>query len=562
MLDDLQTASISLPPEYITTHQKDFKRKLSDHLAIIKSEYENLRADNKFIDYFNFDKTGEARIPINSLNDFDKKLMSEIESKCSYETFFKKEKNLIRNRQQIYYSVRKDEDRIYQAFKTFVFLDTNLLILFELEQKEFKPGSFVLASILDDVRYKLILLYEDVLVNKIEVDVSRLEKIVEEGIWIFYSYLLGRPQTIIGYSQLINFVSEARDFLAKEYLNKFGDSKEKLRTFKEGDIPSDNLLFIDKLKRSIPKENIDCIIGIPFGGIEIPYLVKRFIYPNAKVKLIRVSNYSKQSINECENADASEFRSKNILIVDDGITTGRSVARVIEFLKNGNCKNIYLACIYISGPKRFKHMQRKDHGSFNFVDQLKKCCVLNETNYTASGNKIAYTNRRGVFDKAKVKVEAKADQGKTLFDFKNENENKDDNTRKVFIACSLSYISEHYDRLKVIRDAFFNHPHYEIVDDWISNRIELKSGKPLYKEVEGRHVPLEAIRDIGRSDKIILFCPGPSTYVSLLFLTAANLSKEIWIYYARKEHTKGFDFYKKARLIPLTKLRDSLHEPF
>src|SRR5205085_7716402 len=134
------------------------------------------------------------------------RLLKEITIRHPSVTFFKIKSEIIYNRQQVYYSVNKKEERLYQAMKTFVYLDTNLLFLQELDKIDFSGSSFIIASILDDIRYKLILLYEDVLSHRTPINIYKLESIVEESIWIYYSYLLGRPQMTIGFAQLLRFV--------------------------------------------------------------------------------------------------------------------------------------------------------------------------------------------------------------------------------------------------------------------------------------------------------------------------------------------------------------------
>ena len=82
---------------------------------------------------------------------------------------------------------------------------------------------------------------------------------------------------------------------------------------------------------------------------------------------------------------------------------------------------------------------------------------------------------KGKFDKTKAKVEAKADLGHALFDNEISIEaasKKIEGTKKVFITCFLSYITESYEYLIRIRNKYQKHERYEIIDDWIVNRIE------------------------------------------------------------------------------------------
>jgi hypoxanthine phosphoribosyltransferase len=554
-MEDLQTADISLSPEWVTAHLRKLKKDFADFKSQIEKEYKELEKDNQYLfDAYHFDLTGESYVSLSKLSAVELKLLAEIKKRFSYSNFFKEKNDRLYNRQQVYYSVLKDELRLYQAVKTFIYLDSLLFLIQEIDINDLVAGSFVIASMLDDIRYKLILLYEDVLLHNIPLNVKNLEDLVEKSIVTYYSYLLGRPQTTISYIQLNRFAEEVREFIT-DYLNKFDPNLGPIRPYKEGDVPSDNLLFIQKLKKNLPPENIDVIIGVRFGGIELPYLIRHFIFPEARIKLEKISNYSDANSDLSLKLNVNDLKHKNILIVDDGITTGRTVKKLIDTIKD-NCDNVYFACIYYSGFKRIKHMQRDNHGGVS-LEQLKKCCVLRETNYTAAVNKKSYTNHKGKFDKTKAKVEAKARLGELLFDIEipvAEPMFKDTNSKKVFIACSLSYISEGYDYLIYIRNIFQRHQDYEIIDDWLVNRIEKVEGVHKYKEISGRNFLFEAIRDIEMTNIVVLFCPGPSAYISSLFLFAAMREKEILVFFRKGDDIKEFKNYKKGRFIPIKQI--------
>jgi hypoxanthine phosphoribosyltransferase len=551
-MEDLQTGDINLSPGYITKHLSNLKNSFSEFKTHIEQEYQELLEENKFIyDAFNFDSSGESHVLVNSLTAVDIKIKEEIEKKFPSVNFFKTKGDRIYNRQQVYYSVVKNELRIYQAIRTFIYLDSILFLLQELDKKDLVTGSFIIASVLDDIRYKLILLFEDVLTHNIPIDKNTLETLVDTAISNYYLYILGRPQTTVSHSQLISFAIQARNIIT-DYLNNFNPNLGPIKRYKEGDVPNDNLLFIHKLKKCLPLENIDIVAGIRFGGIELPYLVRRFIYPDAEVKLEKISNYSDSDSTAVQHINPNNYKGKNVLIVDDGITTGRTLKKFIDEIKN-HCNNIFFACVYYSGFKRIKHMQRDNHGGVN----LEQCCVLKETNYTTPANKTTYTNRKGKFDKTKAKVEAKADLGQMLFEYDipiEEPTEKGGNTKKVFIACSLSYITESYEYLISIRNKYQKHPDYEIIDDWVVNRIEKVGSEHIYKEVPGRKFLEEAVRDIERANIVVLFYPGPSAYLSALFLVATMKEKDIIIFYRKKEDIEEFTNYPKATRIQIMKM--------
>ncbi|MBK9514682.1 MAG: hypothetical protein IPO05_13905 [Flavobacteriales bacterium] len=116
------------------------------------------------------------------------------------------------------------------------------------------------------------------------------------------------------------------------------------------------MLFIDKLRQSMPDDDIDVLVGIRFGGIELPYLVRHYIYPKARIVLEKVSQYSSATPTTELVIDKNIYAGKNVPILDDSITTGRSCKIVIDALTN-TCKNVFFGCLYFSGPKRIPQMQ-------------------------------------------------------------------------------------------------------------------------------------------------------------------------------------------------------------
>ncbi|HMG16818.1 MAG TPA: phosphoribosyltransferase, partial [Saprospiraceae bacterium] len=306
------------------------------------------------------------------------------------------------------------------------------------------------------------------------------------------------------------------------------------------------------------------IIGVRFGGIELPYLIKHFIYPKADIKLLKVSKYSsdepgkseKEIIQYVDN-HRTYFKTKNVLIVDDSITTARTIGTLINALRDKS-KNIYFSCVYYSQKDRIPHMRMEGHGGVN-LQELGKCCVLKETNYTASANMKSYLGRNNKFDLTKEQIKKRLAKNKAIFKpALQEVVQKHESTKKVFIACSQSMVSEGYDALRFIRNYFNSKPDFQIIDDWIdgpNRRIHLEEEIPIYREIDGRNFLNEAINDIRNSDIVVLYYPEPSTYLSLLFRIAEASEKEIVICYSHRADTKVFENYPKKKLIQIQKLK-------
>ncbi|NCI50914.1 phosphoribosyltransferase [Sediminibacterium roseum] len=536
----------------------------------IKKEFDSTVAENKeVIGKYNFEvKTGISSKVITKLTPSEQKLLKEVESRFSYAHYFIRENGKLKNRNEIYYSTLLDDSRSSQVINLCMFLDTNLAILQGLQSSDFLGDNFILASILDDIRFKFIILFEDILENISEFtfDIKEIESLTGCAISNYYNYILGIPQFIISHSQLMQFVNSARKFIIN-YLEKFNKDLKPLRNYKEADIPLDNLLFISKLKKNLPPDEIHWIIGIRFGGIELPFLIKHFIYQQAEIKHLKISNYSQtdqgsnlESVQQFASDNKTKLATRNILIVDDSITTARTAKIIIDALKN-NAKHLYFACVYHPEAKRIPQMRMEGHGGVN-IEELKKCCVLREANYTASANMRDYLGRNKKFDLTKESIKTHLAKNPVRIKFQpQEDAIKDSSTVKVFIACDKVVIPDHFDPLSLLRNYFSSKKEYEIVDDWIGGeqkRVEVIDGKQQYTEIEGRNYLHEAINDIHSSDIVILYYPVHSVYLALLFRIAEEKGKEIWVCYGKKEETRGFDHYANKKLIQITRLNSTL----
>lgn len=567
-MEDLQRGHIAISPEFISQHLSELEREFAAFKHKIKTELKSLEVENKsLVEKFHFDETGRSYIEIKNLSPAEKKLQVEVNKRFSFANFFSENKGKLYSRDQIYYATFVEEEpRAFQVIKACLYLDIMLAIFQELKREDFVCNNFIIASLLDDIRYKFILLYEDVLANDIDLPKETIDDLASTSIINYYDYLFGIPQITISHSQMLAFANKARKFII-DYLNKFNKDLKPIRKYKEADVPIDNLLLINKLKREVLPDKIDCIIGIRFGGIELPYLIKKYIYPKADIELLKISKYSDEDSGKTEEEiinyvrnKRSYFNSRNVLIVDDSITTARTAGVIINALKN-IAKNVYFSCVYYSQFNRIPHMRMNGHSGVN-LKELEKCCVLKETNYTASANMKSYLGRNKKFDltKEEIKKRLLKNSPKATPETQSEVE-KDANTKKVFIACSQSMITISYPHLIQIRDYFNSKKDFKIIDDWIdgpNKRIHIEDEIPIYTEIEGRDFLSEAFTDIRNSDLVLLYYPAPSTYLSLLFRIAELSNKEVWIFYGHKENTKGFEKYSNTTLYQIRMLKSIL----
>lgn len=566
-MEDLHKGIISLPPEYFSADRMpSLKFQFTDFAKNIQDELTILKAENKgVLKKYAFDITGRASIPLDKLTVSEKKLYEEVRDRFSFANFFLEEKKKLYTRNEIYYSTQLDEERSAQVVNLCMFLDTMLAIIQGIDESDFGSNNFVIAALLDDVRYKLIILLEDILDNDIDLDQSIILRLTSTAIKYYYDYLLGIPQITVSRAQLFSFATEVRSLIIS-YLQKSNGTLKKLRTYKEADVPFDNLLFVSKLKKQIPKEEINWIIGIRFGGIELPFLIRHFIFPNAEIKHLKISKYSSnsegsnQQLHEFVEDNKGKLATKNVLIVDDSITTARTANTIIETLKH-KTKNIFFSCVYHPEAKRIPQMKMKDHGGVN-IDELKKCCVLKEANYTASANTKGYLGRNKKFDLTKEAIKDRLSKNPIKIKFTSKDSpQKLTSAQKVFIASDKVVIPGHYDVLCFIRNHYNAKKEFEIVDDWIDGpgkRIHTENQTHVYKEISGRNFLHDAINDIQKSDLIVIYYPAHSVYMALLFRIAQEKNKKVLIFYSHKEDTDAFKSYSNVELIQVKTIRKYL----
>ncbi len=154
----------------------------------------------------------------------------------------------------------------------------------------------------------------------------------------------------------------------------------------------------------IPRMSL--FVGIEYGGIELPYIVNSIRYVNKKSsvlhEVLNVSGYSNFNLrNKIHNIKPS-IKFKNCYIFDDSITTGRTISKIIEHIKN-QFENIFTIFISFKLSNRKHHIFMKRHGGVN-PQFVKDSLIISLSNYEDTFTVKSYLGVNGVFDKNKENI--------------------------------------------------------------------------------------------------------------------------------------------------------------
>ena len=329
-------------------------------------------------------------------SEFDAKSMRLIQtienSYLSTSFFIKKQPNLIGSRGHVYYCTAiKDTNDQRRITRLANFTDITARLIGNLYPLHAKRWEFGIYALLDDLRYKLLIL--DECFDDGTIDTA----VLQESVSIFYDYLQGiMPEA----SAMKSFIESVQQQIANVIQS---EPNGRIRSYKEADNPLQNLTFRDTLVSRLGHLRVGSIIGIRYGGSELPFLLHKYL-PHAPIQRVRISNYSGNKSAIRNSGLYCIDPSRPVLILDDNILTGRTLEVIVGKLKKMDVKDIYFGCVTYSGMKRYPQMIMDGHGVVN-TDVLAWSCVVGESAYTKITNSGSYKNRNGVFDKIKYRLE-------------------------------------------------------------------------------------------------------------------------------------------------------------
>lgn len=407
-MKDIYPLLVNLPPSYVSLHKSDIQSFFESFDKKIIDESKNLLKSIKPKIKFRFNKYGGIIIPLKKVSVDDISKLQTIEDSYFGCPFFKKYKKTLTNRGPVYYITSMIEDDEVKIIRVLSMLEISIDLLSEFLSSDYYYNSYAFMSLLDEIRYKTLILYEHILTKKYSDKSETLKSLVSIFSCSFYKLINS------DYDHEIRDIKKELNVginLYKKVLKKLSanysllNSGLKFKTYKEADHPELIWMFVYKLREK-GIANVDTLLGIRFGGIELPFLVQGMIYPNAEVSLVKISTYT-SNVTEIE-LKRDIIHNRNILVLDDNILTGRTLDKLITEIKKMNPKNIFFACITYSSMKRYSQMIMDNHGLVN-IHLLDNSCVVSQSCFTRISSSKSYKNRNGVFDKIKKEIQEMLD---------------------------------------------------------------------------------------------------------------------------------------------------------
>jgi hypothetical protein len=308
------------------------------------------------------------------------------------------------NRSEGFYCTEKKAVGLESPLERFKMLSVNCLELISflpdiqntlidnssLKDQEFKLG----VAYYDNLKGSLMhlfhaysyLLTQGILTDEQSLNES-LRNYVDVAIESYFNLVNLQPPKLMELASLadsLNLVSNKVNQALESNLDNKAIGKS-VRGIMEADSPDQVNLFAmniaDEIIRDYTGERV-ILVGMHFGGAELPYAVKAALQRkgfNIELEIVSAhySNYSNKSASFSNGYfdRQSDFNHADVFLLDDGVFTGGSLARVMdEIASQGG--NVLPRTMQIGNGRRLGHMMKSGGVDPDFLDgQISKNAV-------------------------------------------------------------------------------------------------------------------------------------------------------------------------------------------
>ncbi len=302
---------------------------------------------------------------------------------------------------------------------------TDLLSLLEVYEDHIRISTndmFVVAAE-DYIRNYLLILYQAFRTlsfkyvflkeSSFEYEIinNKFRNNIESVLTVLFSHLTNKNSTMtVSKEEVVNLCNLSRQLLLilldEQQVHKF-NTTDIIRESRE----VDSLRHIYTFAQKVAKHKLSpstCLIGIEYGGLELPFAINAVRILQGKQQLknisVRASNYSANVSKNITVIDLALFsqeqdslqKARQCVVVDDSITTGRSISRIVNSMPS-NIKRVYIACVTFKVSHRYHHLIMPDHGGLN-PTIARHATLLCQSNYAATYKNNSYLDRSGKFN--------------------------------------------------------------------------------------------------------------------------------------------------------------------
>jgi len=208
----------------------------------------------------------------------------------------------------------------------------------------------------------------------------------------------------VDFAQLFHYMRQYAVHMksTKKILSKF------IRKHREANHIGHLYMFGQKVSREFIPQNT-LLVGIEYGGIEMPYLVNSLRFVQGKTKLprasVKLSGYSSNNTNSIEYLydvispfdNVSKFiNAEHVFILDGSVMTGRTLEQFVNLLPK-NIDEIYSGFVSFNASNRYHHVTRINHGGVNPLI-LEGSIIGVKGAFSHTITKEEYTDEYGIFD--------------------------------------------------------------------------------------------------------------------------------------------------------------------
>ena len=159
-MKDIYPLLVNLSSGYVSLHKPEIQGFFESFDKKIDEEFKGISLSLKSKLKFKFNKYGGIIIPLDKISGEEISRLQTIENSYFGCPFFKKYKKTLTNRGAVYYITSMIEDDELKIIRILSMLEISIDLLKDFLESDNYSDSYSFLSLLDEIRYKTLILYE------------------------------------------------------------------------------------------------------------------------------------------------------------------------------------------------------------------------------------------------------------------------------------------------------------------------------------------------------------------------------------------------------------------